>query len=153
MRPFADKDSTISPHPGQPTLALAHDLRLERSRGVPQHPHLDRADVGEHGLAARSVAAVTAAAPDRVVLVVAEMVGDLALQSGFQHPLGELLQQTPPSPVNCRPSPRARSTSIAINCSSLIALDTRPGPGSTDSDSTTAVSDIWRLSLDHQIRR
>ena len=39
------------------------------------------------------VAGVAAVAAGRVVLVVAEMVGDLALQRGLEHPLGQLLQQ------------------------------------------------------------
>lgn len=57
------------------------------------HPHLHRADVGQYRLGAAAVAAVTAVLPCRVVLVIAEVIGDLTFQGGLQHPLGQLLQQ------------------------------------------------------------
>ncbi|GAA3372588.1 hypothetical protein GCM10017744_104700 [Streptomyces antimycoticus] len=41
----------------------------------------------------KAITAVAAVAALGIVLVVAEVIGDLALQGGLQHPLGELLQQ------------------------------------------------------------
>lgn len=79
--------------PGQPTLPLAHDLRLERPGSVARDPDLDRADVGEHCLGPAAVTGVPAAPTGRVVLVVADVVGDLPVQRGLQDPLGQLLQQ------------------------------------------------------------
>jgi hypothetical protein len=55
----------------------------------------------------------------------------------------------PPSPVSFSPSPRARSTNIAINCSSVTA----PADPTAGSCSTVVSVVIWRLSLDQQIRR
>jgi len=66
-------------------------LRLEAAHTVPRNDDLDRADVSLHRLRADPVATVTAA--DRVVLLIAEMIGDLALQGGLQHALGQLPQQ------------------------------------------------------------
>ena len=80
--------------PGQPPLPLA---RRSSARSVPSrsrgHVDLDRPDLGQHRLGPVPVAGVAAVPPGRVVLVVAEVVGDLALQRGLQHPLGQLRQQ------------------------------------------------------------
>jgi hypothetical protein len=40
----------------KPALALADDLRLERAVPIPRHLDLDRADLGQHRLAAAAVA-------------------------------------------------------------------------------------------------
>ncbi len=80
-------------HAGQPALPLLHDLRLERARHIPGHLHLDRANVGQHGLRPGPVAAVAAVPALGIVLLVAEVIGDLALQGRLQHPLGQHLQQ------------------------------------------------------------
>ncbi|WP_425293470.1 transposase [Micromonospora cremea] len=56
---------------------------------------------------------------------------------------------SPPSPVSFSPSPRARSTSIAINCSSVTA-PTGPAAGSCPEVISVV---IWRLSLDRSISR
>jgi hypothetical protein len=80
-------------HPRQPALPLAHQLRLEGAGHITRHPHLDRADVGHHGLGTAAVTTVAAVLADRVVLVVAEVIGDLTFQGRLQHPLGQLLQQ------------------------------------------------------------
>jgi hypothetical protein len=58
-------------------------------------------------------------------------------------------RSSPPAPVSRSPSPRARSTNIAINYSSVTA-PTHPAAGSC---STVVSAVIWRLSLDQQIRR
>jgi hypothetical protein len=91
--------------------------RLERARGVTRDLDLDRPDVGQHGLGPASVAGVAAAPADCIVLVIAQVIGDLAFQGRFQDPLGQLLQQ-PTLPGQLQPSDRARSTSIATSCSS-----------------------------------
>lgn len=80
-------------HPGQPTLPLLDDLRLEGPGHVPGHPDLDRADIGQHCLGAGAVAAVSVVLSGRIVLLVADVIGDLAFQGGLQYPLGQLLQQ------------------------------------------------------------
>jgi hypothetical protein len=66
------------------------------------------------------------------------VTGDLTLQGGLQHPLGRLLQQSAFT-GQLQPLAPTRSTTIVINCSSIVAL--------------TAVSVIKKLFLDHQIRR
>ena len=86
-----------------------------------------------------------------IVLVIAEVVADLALQDRLQLPPVSC-RSNPPSPVSCRPSLRARSTSIAINCSSEIVPSYAPADRSIPSEAT-GVSIIWRISLDQQIRR
>ena len=79
---------------GQPSLPLLDDLRLEAgppgrgARSISTGPIsvstvLDRVPLRE----------LPPSVPGRVVLLVAEVVGDLALQGGLQHPLGQLLQQ------------------------------------------------------------
>jgi hypothetical protein len=80
-------------HAGQPALPLAHDLRLEGALHIAGHLDLDRPDVSQHGLRPGAIAAVPGVLPRRIVLVIAEVAGDLALQGGFQNPLGQLLQQ------------------------------------------------------------
>jgi hypothetical protein len=80
-------------NPGQPTLTLTHDLRLERTGHIPRHPDLDRPDVSQHSLGPGAVTTVAAALARRVVLAVPDMVGDLTVQCGLQNPLGQLLQQ------------------------------------------------------------
>ena len=79
--------------PGQPPLPLLHDLRLERCVGVAGHLDLHRTDLGQHRLRPGPVAGVAAVPADRIVLVVAEMVGHLLLERGLQHPFRELVQQ------------------------------------------------------------
>jgi hypothetical protein len=77
----------------EPLLPLLDDLRFEGAFAVAGHDDLHRTDVGEYGLASFAVAGVAAVLADRIVLVIAELVGDLALQGGLQQPLGQLLQQ------------------------------------------------------------
>lgn len=93
MRPLRGQGEHHFVHAGQAALPLLDDLRLEAAGGVPGHPDLDRADVGQHGLRTSAIAAVAVVLPGRIVLLVADMVGDLALQRGLQHWLGQLLQQ------------------------------------------------------------
>jgi hypothetical protein len=78
---------------GQTLLPLTHDLRLEGAVPVAGDRYLDRSHLGEHGLAAGAVAGVAAVLAGRVVLVMAEVVGEIAFQGGLQQPLGQLRQQ------------------------------------------------------------
>jgi hypothetical protein len=79
--------------PGHPALALGDDLRFKGGVPVTWDVDLDRPDLGQHRLGAVPVTGVPAVAPGRVVAVVAQMVGNLALQRGLDQPLGELGQQ------------------------------------------------------------
>jgi hypothetical protein len=75
----------------EPLLPLLDDLRFEGAVAVAGHCYLHGSDVGEYGLASFAVAGVAAVLADRIMLVIAELVGDLALESGLQQPLGQLL--------------------------------------------------------------
>ncbi|MBL1101838.1 hypothetical protein [Streptomyces coffeae] len=75
------------------------------------------------------------------MLLVVDMAGDLALQRGLQHSLGQL-----------RAPLRARSTSIATSCSSDSADGITPPAGSATDSCSIAVSHLASL-LDQQIRR
>jgi hypothetical protein len=90
-------------HPGQPPLPLGHDPRLEAAVAVARHVDLDRPNVGQHRLSPAPVAGVRAVAADRVVLAIAEVIGQLTLQGGLQQPLGQLLQQ-PALPGQLQPA-------------------------------------------------
>jgi len=80
-------------HTGQAALPLAHDLRLETAITIAGHVNRYRADLGQHRLTTGAVTTVATIAAGRIVLVVAQVVGDLTLQRRLQHPLGQLLQQ------------------------------------------------------------
>ncbi len=80
-------------HPAKAPLALAHDLGLEAGVTVTGHLEFHGADLGQDRLGAVAVARVAAVAPRRVAGLVAQVVGELALQGALQHQLGELLQQ------------------------------------------------------------
>ncbi len=79
---------------GQAPLPFLHDLRLERSVPVARDGNLHRADLGQHRFGAGPVAGVAAVLARRIVPVITEVIGDLALQSRLQKPLRQLLQQT-----------------------------------------------------------
>lgn len=71
-------------------------MALEGAGHVPLDPGLDGPYVGQHGLRPCPVAAVAAALALGIVFPVAGAIGDLALQSRIQHPLGQLLLQPAP---------------------------------------------------------
>lgn len=75
----------------QPPGVLGHDRRGERARPVPRHrdPHLT--NVGADGLLAASVADV--ATTGALVPLMTEMLGQLDVEGGFQHLLGQTGQQ------------------------------------------------------------
>ena len=94
VRPFADSESTMLVHPGQAPLPLRDDLRLEACRPGRGAPSISTGPTSVSTVLARCpLRELPPFLPGRVVLVVAEVVGDLALQRGLQHPLGQLLQQ------------------------------------------------------------
>ncbi|BCL25110.1 hypothetical protein GCM10017668_69530 [Streptomyces tuirus] len=116
--------------PGQPPLPLPDDLRLERARSVTRHLDLDRPDVGQHGLGPAPVAGVAAAPAGRIVLLIAEVIGDLAFQRRLQDPLGQLLQQPalPGQLQSLRPGPFHQHRDQLL----VRHGDGRPGLGTLD---------------------
>ncbi|MDQ1064589.1 hypothetical protein QFZ32_000028 [Streptomyces canus] len=77
----------------QALLPLLDDLWFEGAVAVAGHDYLHRSDISQDGLGAFAVAGIAAVLASRVVLVIAEVIGDLALQGGLQQPLGQLLEQ------------------------------------------------------------
>jgi hypothetical protein len=80
-------------HPRQPPLPLRDDLGLEAAIPVAGHLDLDRPDLGQHRLRAAPVTGVPAVTALGVVLAVAEVIGELALERGLHQPLPELCEQ------------------------------------------------------------
>ena len=78
---------------GQPALPFGHDHRLEAAVAVPRYLDGDLTRVGQHRFGAFPVAGVAPVSTDRIVLVVAEMLGHLLLQRGLEHGLGQCFQQ------------------------------------------------------------
>jgi hypothetical protein len=78
----------------QAALALADDLGLEGPVPVTGHVELDRADLGHHRLRSLPVARIRGRSAGGVVFRVAEVLIQLALERGLQHPLGQPAQQT-----------------------------------------------------------
>ncbi len=84
-------------------MPLAHDPRLEAAVAVARHVDLDRPDVGQHRFGPAPIVGVRAVAAGWVVLVIAEVIGQLTLQRGLQQPLGQLPQQ-PALPGQLQPA-------------------------------------------------
>jgi len=63
--------------------------RLPRDVGVPVARYLqpNRSDIGKHRVRAVAVAGIATVAAGRVVLVIAQVVGQFAVQRGLQYPL------------------------------------------------------------------
>lgn len=75
-------------------MAFLDDLRLEGRCPIPGHLDLDRAGgVGQHGLGAGAVANVARPCLGRVVFLIAEVLGHLLIERGFEHRLGQLFEQ------------------------------------------------------------
>ena len=83
--------SSIDP---SPTLPLRDDLRLEGAGTVPQDIDLDRAGLAQHRLRPGAVTSVPIDRTTPLMLVIAEMIGDLALQRGLDHQPSQLCEQT-----------------------------------------------------------
>jgi len=79
--------------PVQTGLTLADDLGFEAAGPVSWHGQVDRADLGQEPLRCAAVARVARAAADRVVLVIAQMFGQLLTQRPLQNRLGHLRKQ------------------------------------------------------------
>jgi hypothetical protein len=83
----------------EPRLAFGDQLRLKAARAVARDRDIDFAIFGQDRFRTRSVAAVAAAAPGRVALRVAEMLGQLSTESTLDQGLLQLFEKSPPSPV------------------------------------------------------
>src|SRR5205814_3305457 len=79
--------------PVEPGLSLRHDLPLEASLAVARHRDLDRPVIADHRLARIAVAAVAAAAPSRVALLVSQMLAKLGAERAFQQSLLQFLEK------------------------------------------------------------
>src|SRR5215469_16480485 len=79
--------------PAEPPLPFGDDSRLETGITVPRHADLHRSGLGEYRLAPVAVAGIAAITAGRVILSVAQMVVQLALQGALDHHLGQPAQQ------------------------------------------------------------
>jgi hypothetical protein len=77
---------------GEPRLALAHQLRLERPFPISGHLDLHRALLGLEGLGAGPVPGVRQPPAFGVVLLIAEVVGHLGVQGPLHQARRQLLQ-------------------------------------------------------------
>jgi hypothetical protein len=94
-QPFRRQGNNELVDPGQPPLPLGDNFRLETGIPAPRHRELHRPGLSQHSLAPVTVAGITAVAAGRVILLIAEMVIELALQGTLDHHLGQLAQQPP----------------------------------------------------------
>ncbi len=102
----------------QPTLPLVHDLRLQAPVAVPRDVNPHRPELGEHRLRALAIAGVLPVAAGPVVLVIADVLGNLHLERGVVTLLVRPVS-SPPDPISSTPSAHACSTSCsASSCSS-----------------------------------
>jgi hypothetical protein len=91
--PFRRQRQDHLVHTAQTPLTLLDQLRLEGPGPIPRHSDLDRPRLGDHRLGPVPVAVVLPAALGPLTVLVAQVIGELALQRGLQHPLRQLLQQ------------------------------------------------------------
>ena len=80
-------------HAGQPPLPCGDDFRLEAGIPVPRHADLHRPGIGEHGLVPVPVAGIPAITARRVILLIAQVIVELALQRALDDHLGQHAQQ------------------------------------------------------------
>ena len=73
---------------------LAHDLRVERAITIAGHFDVDRADVGHHRLGPCAVARIPAVAALHRVLLITDVAVHLTLETGLEHPAGQITEQT-----------------------------------------------------------
>src|SRR4029450_13102650 len=81
------------PPPGHPPLPFSHYFRLETGIPVPRHSDFHRPGPGEHGLGPVPIAGIPAITAHRIVLVIAEVVIQLALQRALHDHFRQLAQQ------------------------------------------------------------
>jgi hypothetical protein len=124
-QPFRGQGNDHVVDPGQPPLPLGDDFRLEAGIPVPRHRNLDRPGAGEHGLLAVAVAGITAIPARRVILLIAEVVIQLALQGAFDHHLGQPAQQ-PALAGQLQPAGAGPLGKLAQDL--LVGLPTAPPP-------------------------
>jgi hypothetical protein len=68
-------------------------FRLEAGIPVPRHDDVHRPGLGEHGLRTAAVTGIPAITAGRVILLVAEVIVQLALERALNDHLGQLAQQ------------------------------------------------------------
>ena len=95
-------------HPRQPALTLAHQLGLEAAIAIPRYLELDRAGLGDHRFRPSPITGVATVASGCFVRLVPEMFPELRLETGFEHQLGQLAQQS------------VRTSQARALCSSMI---------------------------------
>jgi hypothetical protein len=83
--------SGISP---KSPLTFTDELRLELTGTVARHVNLDLTALTFDSFLGLAVSGVGGLLPGSIVLLVAEVVGHLALQGTLNHCFGELLQET-----------------------------------------------------------
>ena len=105
----------------------------------PSSPEVKRV-TGQHRLEPVVVAGVAAVPACRVMAVVTEVIGELALERGLQQPLGQLLQQ-PILAVQLQPVRAGSGGQPAISCSSTSSNPCRRSPGPFESSAVTSVID------------
>jgi hypothetical protein len=147
-----DPATSVHPHVG-PLLAgtpaaLGHDRRAERALTVAGNRDVHRTDLGQQRLGPRAITGIATVMPHRIVLVIAQVLVHLRLESGLQEPAVNCCN-TPPRPSCCTPCERARAANRATNAgsnacaiaSAAAACCSSTGPGctgTTGSSSTTA---------------
>src|SRR5437016_129780 len=79
---------------GPARLPLGHDLGIEAGLAVARRLQLQFAEVALESFLAFPVARVAPVVARRIVLLVAQMIGQLGLQGSFQDSFGQLFEQT-----------------------------------------------------------
>src|SRR4029078_1494904 len=79
--------------PGQPPLALLDQLRIEAALAVTRHLDGYRTCLRQDGFAALAVTGIAAVPAGRIMLAVAEVIFELAIERRFDHHLRQLRQQ------------------------------------------------------------
>jgi hypothetical protein len=92
-QPFRGQGNDHVVDSGEPPLPFGDDFRVEAGIPVPRHRNLHRARLGKHRLRPVAITGIAAITARRVVLAVAEMVIQLALQGALDHHLGQATEQ------------------------------------------------------------
>jgi hypothetical protein len=116
-------------------LALAHHLRLKRAPAIPRSLDRHRPVLGRKCLGRRAVARVAGAAGRLLVVLIAQMLGQLGAQRTLHESAREIGQQ-PAGPNDLRLGPRARQQLVDQPIRQPVAnprrqLDARHGPPRT----------------------